>query len=425
MAGYVSPDGKVNFAASPDGHTVFSRTLQELRSVVTDMRPPVNVVFRQVATEVGPPFYNDLELSKASISRGLYNGRETNLAGAINAFAKPLGGGPAGADGAGSPARFHILITDGVQSTSAQQADISCSAGSDYRCVKNNIWSLLRGEWAGAVLGVRSEFRGKVYSELKKGHVVAHESTRGDLATYRPFYLYIFSPQPAALDDLVRAIKDRLRPVLREADAIREYALTQPYSSGPAESTLSIPPGSSDALETTKAKEADPPRHTLRVDVNTERSGPKPLTLTVKVPWSAHAADSGTPQELASALNWELTEVNVEGDGSEQGAGRVRYPELRIKRQEADGEGRCVLELYAWWPPGTGDLRWRAYRLWARPSPDVSVPSWVESWSTNVDTSAADAGKTLNLESSLSGLWRNPVTEKQVAAEVYVRVGPL
>lgn len=53
------------------------------------------------------------------------------------------------------PARSHILITDGAQSTKQQRADVSCMAGSDYRCVRNAISNLLRRGWAGSVVGVR------------------------------------------------------------------------------------------------------------------------------------------------------------------------------------------------------------------------------------------------------------------------------
>src|SRR2546429_7780898 len=83
MAGYVSPNGKMNFAVSPDGNTVFSKTLLELRNVVTMMSPQPQVVIRRVDTNVSPPSFSDLDLSQAAINRGIYKGKETNLAGAI------------------------------------------------------------------------------------------------------------------------------------------------------------------------------------------------------------------------------------------------------------------------------------------------------------------------------------------------------
>ena len=435
MAGYVSPDGKTAFGASSDGQTIFSRTLQELRNVVTTLNPSVNIVFRRVDAFVGSPSFNDLDLGQASVNRGLYTGKETNLAGAINLFptaVQPeqehaLGGGEKHEDSEDQPpppARFHILITDGVQSTNQQRTDISCTAGSDYVCVKRGIKALLENGWAGSILGMRSEFRGQVYSEIYRGQAIQYESKKGNPKTYRPFYLYIFSPDRLALDKLVEILKGKLRQVLGQDDAIREYALTSPYVEGFASAEISIPKQSADYLERTKAKEENPPRLTLRVDVDTENSGPQPFTVSVTIPWSSHAKDSGTPQELATLLRWELVPVSTAEATAAESSQHVRYPEVKLTGQQVDDRGQVALQATAQWPPGTGTPNWNAYRLEGRLNLEKQAPPWVQQWSTNLDTTPDAASKTLNLESALSGLWRNPTLEKQVVAEVYLRVGP-
>lgn len=428
MAGYVSPDGGAGFAASPDGQTVFSRTLQELRTVVTSLSPPVSVVFRPVAAAVAQPSFSDIELGRASINRGFYNGGETNLAGAVNLFTQPLqSAAPKAANGDGDdepppPARYHILITDGVQSTKQQRADVSCMAGSDYRCVRNVIGNLLRQGWAGAVLGVRSEFRGKIFSELKQGLSVQYESKTRDPKTFRPFYLYIFSPDQAGLDRLVESLKERLRATLKQEDAVREYALTSRYSDGAGTAELRIPKESTSYLERSKAREENPPRLTLRVDVDAERKGPQPFEVAVSVPWSNHARDGGTPQELASLVRWELVEVPIEG---ERGASRSRLPEVKLTgQQQTDEQGQIIVQATAHWPQGTGTPDWRVYRLVGHLDLNRKAPPWVQQWSTNLDTSIEQATKTFNLESALSDLWRNPVMESQAIADIYLRVGP-
>jgi hypothetical protein len=325
-----------------------------------------------------------------------------------------------------APARFHILITDGVQSTNNERTDISCTKGSDYFCVKNSISMLLRNNWGGAVLGIRSEFKGKVYSEVKRGDIFQYESTRGKMESYRPFYLYIFSPDRHALNEFVRVIKERLHQVVGSGeDTIREYALTQPYSEGAAESAIMIPSESSDSLEVLKAKEGNPARHTIKVNPSTEKTGPKPFTVTVRIPWSNHAIDSGTRQELLSALRWELVQVYPEQQPASSGEERVRYPELKIVNREVGDDDRAVIHMSAIWPPNIGSMRWRAYRLEGRLNLDAPAPPWVQRWSTNTDRTTDVASRTLNLESSLSGLWRNPTLAEQVVAEVYLRVGPL
>lgn len=438
MAGYVSPDGQVSFASSPDGATVFSHTLQEVRNVVTTLNPRVGVVFRRVAAQVEPPSFNDLGLGQASVNRATFNGGETNLAGAFNLFAQPLvaggreaargvrggsaGDGQGGADEQGElPARFHVLITDGVQSTKQSGSGESCVAGSDYVCVKKAIAKLLDQGWGGSVIGIRSEFRGKVYSEINNGKAVQYDSKRSDPQTFRPFYLYVFSPDPAALDKLVGLLKARLRPLLRQEDMLRQYALTSPYADGAGSAEIVIPKESQAYLERMKARDENPPRLTLRVSLDTERRGPQPFGINVTVPWSEHAGDSGTPQELAGLLRWELEEVH--GDWDAPSGGR-RYPEVRLTGQHSDEQGRVLAQAVAQWPQGTGKPGWRAYRLVGRVDLERLAPPWVRQWSTNVDTTVDVANRTLNLESSLAGLWQNPGMGKRPVAEVYLRVGP-
>ena len=133
------------------------------------------------------------------------------------------------------PARFQVLVTDGVQSTKKGDAVQDCTAGSDQFCVRQKIAELLKAGWAGCVLGVRGDFHGKVYSEVS-GAAIPYETKSNNPASFRPFYFYIFSPDPAALDQLVRSLKERMRPLLSNcADCIRELNLSFPYADGAAE----------------------------------------------------------------------------------------------------------------------------------------------------------------------------------------------
>ncbi|HZH30733.1 MAG TPA: hypothetical protein VEY11_08210 [Pyrinomonadaceae bacterium] len=432
MAGYVAPNGKVNFAVSPDGQTIFSHALQELRNVVTTLNPSVNIVFRRIASTVESPSYSDLELGQASVNRGIYTGAETNLAGAINLFSTPLKvssptktseGELAEDNSPAPPARFHILVTDGVQSTKQQRTDGSCTAGSDYVCVKKAINALLEKGWAGCVIGVKSEFNGKVFSEIKPGLSIQYESKKADPKTHRPFYFYIFSPDPAAIDKLVDALKGRLRPMLKQEESLREYAISTRYAESAGSAEIIVPKESANNLERTKARDETPARLTLRVDLNTEKKGPQPFNIAVSVPWSGHAKDSGMPQELGSLLRWELIEVPLQGS-SVDSKERTRFPEVRLVGQQVDEQSRPIVQATAHWPQGTGTPRWKAYRLVGRLDVEKQTPPWVSQWSTNVDTTADVANRTLNLESALAGLWRNSIMEKQVIAEAYLRVGP-
>lgn len=425
MAGYVSKDRS--------GQTVFSRTLQELRNLTTILSPPLDVLVRHVDARVGPP-QGDSDLTLASVNAGTFAGRETDLAGAIGEFERPVvqpPPAPKAEEGQGDgeppapppPARFHILVTDGVQSTSRQGPNLTCVAGSDQVCVRKKIMTLLDKGWGASVIALRSEFGGKIYSEVSRA-AIPYETRRADPRTFRPFYVYVFSPDRAALGGLVDVLKERLRPLAAADDSLRELSLSLPYAAGHARAEAAIPKDKSGALELSRAREENPARLTLRVDLDTETSGPEAFDVKVEVPWSSHARYVGTPQERAELVAWSVVPVYPpEGAGGAAAESR-RVPELKVTGQTADAEGRAVLQFTAQWPRGTGEAGWRVYRLEGKLSLDRQTPAWVQQWSTNLDTTAEAGNKTLNLESVLLGLWRNAVLRDQVVAEVYLRIGP-
>ncbi|HEX8457770.1 MAG TPA: hypothetical protein VF656_10775 [Pyrinomonadaceae bacterium] len=437
MAGYVSPDRQ--------GQTVYSRSLQELRNFVSLISPPIDVAVRRVDSQVSD-VYPDSYLSDASINQGIYTGKETDLAGAVGLFERgvetktqqtqPAANGreddrakngraqqgEEDDDEPPPPARFHVLVTDGVQSRTERTADASCLAGSDQICVRKRLLALLEKGWGGYVIGIRSEFRGKVFSEISRGTSVAYESKRRDPQSFRPFYIYLFSPDRAALDKLIGVLLERLRPLLSSADSLRTIALTSDYSAGATQSALDVPKESSRLLSSSKSgRHDDPPGYTLRVSVETDKKGPVPFNLKVTPPWSPNVRDGGTPGELAELVDWTLTPLKRE---SEAQSGK-RYPELKLVGQQVEADGSVVLQATAQYPGGkTGTTEWRAYLLEGRLNLSQQTPTWIKQWSTNLDTTVESANKTLYLESALLGLWRNPHLENKTIARIYLRVGP-
>src|SRR6185369_4414574 len=192
MAGYVTRDGQ----------SIFGKALRELRYATgTFGNSDVKVSVRRIASDVGPAL-TDMELTSASQDQNLYRGGETNLAGAISAFKNPtrVNGTKQSAHASASPSddpeaepipKFHILVTDGVQSTKQGSATHDCTAGSDQFCVRQKIGELLGNKWGGCILGLRADFHGKVYSEVNRS-AIPYETRTNDPATFRPFYLYIF-----------------------------------------------------------------------------------------------------------------------------------------------------------------------------------------------------------------------------------------
>ena len=389
MAGYLSPDGGKSFAVAPDGQTIFSKTLLELRNVVTTLSPQPEVVIRRVDTAISAPSFSDLELSQAALNRGMYNGKDTDIAGAIKTFNQSLSDDEENK----APPRFHVFVTDGVQSSSRQSAATSCAQGSDSVCVKKQILELLNNGWSATVIGLRGEFQGNVFSEIQKKPVPF--ASGKDPNRFRPFYLYVFSPDKTGLDQLSEKLRQRLSGFIKDKNSLREYALTSDYAGGVA--AIEIENAEKDFLDVRQEKErnGNAARITVKTDVETESAGAKPLVLKIKIPWSENAKLGGTADEMLSLVKWTLEPI-----GADTETKGVRYPNLKLTKQEVK-DGGAELTFVSDWTKEAGDLGWRIYRLTGRLDTEQSAPPWVRAWSTDVDTTAEYGSRTLNLESSL------------------------
>lgn len=431
MAGYVSPDKL--------GQTIFSRSLQEMRNFISLISPPIEVVVRRVDSGISSP-YPDSYLSEASVNQKVFSGKETDLAGALSLFEKGIepASDPAKSESPDDkeaendqeeqevlpPARFHVLITDGVQSQTEQSADASCLAGSDQTCVRKRILMLLSKGWGAYVIGVRSEFKGKVYSEVTRGTAISYESKRRDPQSFRPFYIYLFSPDRTALDGLVGVLTSRLRPLLAQEDGLRTLSLSSAYSQGTAQAEIRVANEDKGMLgESKPGRHQNPTGFTLHVAVGSDKKGPVPFQIATKLPWAPHVRDGGTPKELAELVTWTVAPVDAELQAKK--TERARYPEIKITNQQIEDDGRVVLTATAQYPGGeTGKTLWRAFCIEGRLNLDQQIPPWVRQWSTNLDTTTDAANKTLYLESTLLGLWNNPELKKDPVAQIYLRVGP-
>jgi hypothetical protein len=373
-----------------------------------------------------------MELTSASQDPSVYRGGETNLAGAIMSFktpaapAKQTPGEPGNTKASLSDnpkpepiPRFHILVTDGVQSTQQGSATHDCGAGSDQFCVRQKIGELLQANWGGCVLGIRADFHGKVYSEVNRS-AIPYDTRSSDPTTFRPFYLYIFSPDANGLDSLVKSLKDRLRPLVPGSEPIRELNLSFPYAAGAADFDVTLAKETRTSIARSKDRGGPPSKLTLHVDVDTERSGPKPFSIVAKLQWSDHALDTATEAELAQLLTW--TAIRVYPSETESAA--KRFPEIKIVQTHADTPGQVTIDATAGFPAGTEEPSWGGYHLQARLNLNQASPAWIKAWSINLDTTREVGNRTFNLETALLGLWNASTTKDRIVAEAYLRVGP-
>jgi hypothetical protein len=430
---YLDTSSPMKGYVSADGQSVFSRTLRTVLDAATTVNKPVNVHLRTVDSKVGALQAGQI-IGTASINQNFYTGSETNLVAAIDAFDVGLAAAQPSADASLDvtlsprptvpPARFHLLLTDGVQYTKEQSSDQSCLGGSSPICVRKKLIALLSEKgWAGSVIGLRSQFCCAFFSELSQNSVAY--STKGRKTNdYRPFYLLVFSPDHEALKELVVQLKERLRKTVGEKDLIlRELALTSSYTDvldagQSAKLDLKFDESGPGAPKSRKIGTELPMLFDIHLDI---KDSPKPYGFTVTMPinWSQSAVDMGDETELVNFLTWEL-----EPSPNNQPGGRLAEIKLADNKKPVYENGQFKVPLVAYWPRAAGTPMWQGYHLTARLNLDKATPAWVREWSTDLDTTPNVGNKTLYLESTLLNLWRNPVLKKQPVLEVGLRIGP-
>lgn len=419
MAGYVSPAGGDSFSVAPDGQTIFSKTLLELRSIVTILSPESSVIIRKVATDISEPSFSNLELSKAAINRETYNGKNTNLAGAIKTFNQPLTKDKESDEDKtdeeeSKPPRFHILVTDGVQSSDNPNLDVSCDQGSDSTCVNRQISELLNDGWNATILGVRSEFKGNLYSEINNSVIPVTSGKKTE--KFRPFYLYVFAPNKEDLERLTNILRRSLGEIADSDDSLHEFVLTGGYVKNFSKVDLVNSSKEFIGINNKNENKGELPRIEVNVDIETESDGMKPFQLKVTIPWEENTNLAGSSNELLQLIKWQLIPLNEAGESD------IRYPKLELVEQEAK-DGTAELSFKTGWTKDAGDMGRRMYRLVGKFDTDQSALSWVENWSTKVDTTADSANKTLNLEGSLGNLWTITDVKEEVMGGACISVG--
>lgn len=439
---YLDTSSPMKGYVQADGQSIFSRTLRTLREFATTLDPPVKVSLRTVDSVVGE-LRADSDLVKASTSQDFYTGKETNLAEAIAKFSEGITGPPArvsnnpvpaktllttqvvndksgGAASALPTPRFHILVTDGVQFSQRRNGQGDCATGSDAFCIRKKILDLMDKKWAGAILGIRSQFCCAFFSE-KNQRAVNYDTRNREAKDYRPFYLYIFSPDHKALGEFVEHLKASLRSNLDKKELVmRELALTQPYAGEQILLTEGdIRPGDRNKLKCAKVDEQQPIFLSLRLQKESKAVS-IPCQLTVRIPWKPHALDGGNEQELAALLQWELSPIYPAEENPKH-----CYPRLKLdEKPVVDEKGQVVFQATVEWPQDSRKAVWRAYRLIGRLNQSGNTLAWVRDWSTDMDGTTEAGNRTLDLTTALIGVWRNPTLRDQIVAQIYLRVGP-
>ena len=124
--------------------------------------------------------------------RSKYNRKSTNLVGVLKRIV--------------NKGKFSLLVTDSVLSTKSDTVSKNCDTGYDIACIEKAFISIINNGFSVEVIGVKSLFRGKIYSEnyryVRQGQPVINITT----PIYRPFFIYVFGKDKLKVKNLINEI---------------------------------------------------------------------------------------------------------------------------------------------------------------------------------------------------------------------------
>ncbi|MGQ9897135.1 MAG: hypothetical protein ACUVR8_06220 [Acidobacteriota bacterium] len=403
---YLDGSGSMRGYLNQRGPSAYRETLRLLTEIGPLFEPAMKIHFRRVGGVVEPPASWDA-LKPTPDMEAFYNLPDTDLAAAVRSFAVNLEG-----KRTGPPPRMHVLITDGVQS-------IGTTLGVAFRdeCLK-----LLEGQdgrppWQATLFGIRSQFDGKVYSEIDRSRVIAYR-TEDDKQTWRPFYLLVFSSDASQHDNNVARLRRELRK-LESQPEMYELPLASCFVTGPPQVEVA-----GDASGGGLGPRVSRVKHKLLeasplFNVQIGKDNNRRLSITIVPQWSEAATNTGEKaQQLADLVTWELTPVYP----TEEEPGRS-YPRLEDLQVRVEPQG-TVITVQPTWDSRAKTAAWRIFRLTGRLSPKKRLPVWLEQWNTRDDRTVEQANRTYNLLAMWQGTWERSPVSGQMVANIYLAVGP-
>ncbi len=282
----------------------------------------------------------------------------------------------------GPPNEVRVIVTDLFQSEGDVNAIV---ARIKDRCFQ-------RGR-AVAVLGVPSQFRGKVYDAKVPAYVYA---STANPASYRPFYALLLgdvgSLEPMLASLSARAGGARLPYVTIAPTVVRHYGVVMRKAPGTREFNPQTPIS---------------PYEFGFVLLKNQRGG----TVLADV---ALTPAPGAPPLRADQLELVAYRRAVSG-GAKARADSTETPDVTLQRSTQNGDSLHL--TLAVNPPGTPGTY--AYKLVLRTpaTGGFSDPAWVTQYSSTNPTPTADANKTLNLAEFVRDmrLAASSVTQPRVA----------
>lgn len=408
----------------------YEKSLWELRTFLENRETPIYLVGNDVRQDAtGPALIAD-----AGRNKELYSADQDNLAAGIAHFnltsrssGVPTPTSSPAAGNSTNPA-VYILITDAVQSLFTQSPNEGCSVGSDWICVKQEMQALVNQGWAGCVIAIRSQFDGLIFPERdgQRGRFW-YRSDMEDMSTFRPFYLFMFSPSAAGLASFSSKLQEAFRQhLMHQSFEVLELTSLSPVSPVDVKDERYERNG---RLAISKEQINNDPKlqDYSRIEIRKRVTGIQPDSFTLNL-------DAKAPAE--ADVTWRLVQLYNSNRATDRKAterdASLRYPDLKlianhklVEEVTVKGkEGTFSVEFQVDWPVDSGTPAWSVYRLDGfvmREDPMV----WINNWSTEDDTTITHATRTLFLNRLLGDLWKDsPLKLHRRIAELYVWVGP-
>ncbi len=402
---YLDGSASMRGYLNPKGASAYRETLRLLTEIGPLCEPKMRIRFRKVGGTVDPPQPWEA-LTPTPDKADFYTLPETDLAAAVRAFSVNLEG-----KRTGPPPRLHILVTDGVQS-------VGSTLATNFRdeCLKLLDGTEGQPPWQATVFGIRSQFDGKVYSEVDRSKAIAYQS-EGDQSTWRPFYLIVFSSDAARHDDNIARLRRELAR-LESKPEMHELPLSSCFTSGlPETEVKSDPAGAGSSLRVARVhpRQPDvPPAFNVHIGPEDNRR----LLVAIRPAWSEAARNAADATQLVELLDWDITPVYPT-----QLAPNAGYPlltDLQIRLEQ----DVVVVTLQPQWESKAKSPTWRIFRLTGRLNPKKRLPNWLEAWNTRDDRTVAQANRTFNLLTTWQAPWERSPIGKQIVADIYLAVGP-
>jgi len=403
---YLDGSGSMRGYLNQRGASAYRETLRLLTEVGPLFEPPMRIQFRKVGSVVEPPRPWEA-LTPTPDKEGFYNLPDTDLAAAVRSFAVNLEGKPTG-----PPPRMHVLVTDGVQSIGA-----TLSVAFRDECLKLLAGSNGNPPWQATLFGIRSQFDGKVYSEVDRTRVITYQTQEDNKQTWRPFYLLVFSSDASQHNNNVARLRRELRK-LESQPEIHELPLASCFVAGPPlvevageASGGGLGPRVSRVKH--KLSEVAP---SFNVQIGKENN--RRLSITVAPQWSEAATNTADAAQLAELVTWELTPVYPAQEEPDKS-----YPQLENMQVTVSSQG-AVVTVQPTWESRAKTPAWRIFRLTGRLDPKKRLPGWLEQWNTRDDRTVEQANRTYNLLATWQATWERSPVGSQTVANIYLAVGP-